>query len=468
MAVLADRTLDDGSGVTSWAFWLSSWSWVPGYVLVPTVLLLILPDGRPYGRFGGALVAVAAVGTGLVTLAWAITPYDQQDYPLPERYAHLTNPVGVDGVGVLLPVSLLAVVVGMVAGLTTLALRLAHLARPRARAGLLGARGRAAHRAAAGRGVRGPRRERRAHRGRDAAAAARDHLVVGAAPALGPRPGRQQDPRPGHPRRRRPWSSARCCRCPLPSLRRSRWSSRCRCSVRCSTWSTGSCTTTRPSRPRRCTGSASRSGRPPRRTRRSRTCSPWSRARSAPSTPRSGWPTAAPCATANRRGDLVTVPLVHHQVPVGELAVAVPPGGLGARGEAAAHRPGPARRGRRARGRAPGRGAAVPRAGRRRPRGGAPADPQRPARRPRPAAGRHRAAARERRRAGPRRPRPRRAGARTRDRLPARRGRRRPPDRRRPAARRTRRARPRAGGARAGRPARRARPLGRRWRPTAT
>ena len=117
MAVLADRSLDDGSGVTSWAFWLSSWSWVPGYVLVPTVLLLILPNGRPYGRFGRVLVAVAGVGTGLVTLAWALTPYDQQDYALPERYAHLTNPVGVDGAGVLLPVALAAVIVGMVARL---------------------------------------------------------------------------------------------------------------------------------------------------------------------------------------------------------------------------------------------------------------------------------------------------------------------------------------------------------------
>ncbi|GAA4369959.1 hypothetical protein GCM10023146_17440 [Nocardioides caricicola] len=123
MGVLADRSLDDGSSVTGWAFWLSSWSWVPGYVLVPTVLLLILPNGRPYGRYGRALVAVGSVGTALVTLAWALTPYDQQDYALPDRYAHLTNPIGVDGTGVLLPISLAAVLVGMVAGLVTLALR---------------------------------------------------------------------------------------------------------------------------------------------------------------------------------------------------------------------------------------------------------------------------------------------------------------------------------------------------------
>jgi two-component system, NarL family, sensor kinase len=124
MGVLADRRLDDGTGITGWAFWLSSWSWVPGYVLVPTVLLLILPNGDPYGRFGRVLVAVAGIGTGLITLAWALTPYDQQDYALPERYAHLTNPVGVDGVGVLLPVALAVVLVGMMAGLATLVLRL--------------------------------------------------------------------------------------------------------------------------------------------------------------------------------------------------------------------------------------------------------------------------------------------------------------------------------------------------------
>lgn len=123
-AVLADRTLHDDSGVSEWAFWLSTWSWAPGYVLVPTVLLLILPNGHPYGRLGRPLVAVAGVGTALVTLVWAITPYDQQDYELPARYAHLTNPVGVDGVGVLLPISLVALLVGVVAGLVTLALRL--------------------------------------------------------------------------------------------------------------------------------------------------------------------------------------------------------------------------------------------------------------------------------------------------------------------------------------------------------
>ena len=123
LSVLADHTLPGDAGVTSWSFWLASWSWVPGYVLVPTVLLMLLPDGRPYGRWGRPLVAVAAVATGLVSLAWAITPYDQQDYPLPDRYAHLTNPVGVDGAGVLLPVSLAAVAVGVVAAVATLALR---------------------------------------------------------------------------------------------------------------------------------------------------------------------------------------------------------------------------------------------------------------------------------------------------------------------------------------------------------
>lgn len=124
MGVLADRSLDGGTAVTGWAFWLSSWSWVPGYVLVPTVLLLILPTGRAYGRYGRALVAVAGAGTALVTLAWALTPYDQQDYALPDRFSHLTNPVGLDGTGILLPIALAAVLVGMVAGLVTLALRL--------------------------------------------------------------------------------------------------------------------------------------------------------------------------------------------------------------------------------------------------------------------------------------------------------------------------------------------------------
>ena len=92
-ALYVDGGLDDGWPLVAWAEWLSSWLWAPAYVAVGAVLPLVLPDGRPLWRWAGRLSAVAV---GWTAVAWALTPYDLQDFP---KASGLTNPVGVEAVG---------------------------------------------------------------------------------------------------------------------------------------------------------------------------------------------------------------------------------------------------------------------------------------------------------------------------------------------------------------------------------
>ncbi|WP_171074215.1 sensor histidine kinase [Nonomuraea basaltis] len=57
-----------------WAMWLSNWLWMPAYLAVPTLFLLVFPDGRlPSPRWRPvAVLAVAAIVVN--TLDWALRP----------------------------------------------------------------------------------------------------------------------------------------------------------------------------------------------------------------------------------------------------------------------------------------------------------------------------------------------------------------------------------------------------------
>lgn len=58
----------------SWAYWLSELLWYPAYALVPTLLLVVFPDGRPPTRRWWA-VCIAAVGVVMIDIVWfALTP----------------------------------------------------------------------------------------------------------------------------------------------------------------------------------------------------------------------------------------------------------------------------------------------------------------------------------------------------------------------------------------------------------
>lgn len=104
----------------SWALWLSSWLWAPSYLAIPTLLLLLLPDGRPPSpRWRPALVLVC-VNLVWTAATWALTPYDKQDVPV--EIGGASNPVGVDAVTAM-PV----VLVGAVLLVGSLAVSLAAL-----------------------------------------------------------------------------------------------------------------------------------------------------------------------------------------------------------------------------------------------------------------------------------------------------------------------------------------------------
>lgn len=125
-AALAEAILpaDPGSTAGALAFWVSTWLWVPAYAPVPTLLLLVLPDGPLPGRFWRGATALAAVANVLGPIAWALTPFDQQDQPVPAAYGDVENPVGIDGAWTVVNVSLLLLVVSAVLGIASLVVRL--------------------------------------------------------------------------------------------------------------------------------------------------------------------------------------------------------------------------------------------------------------------------------------------------------------------------------------------------------
>lgn len=104
----------------SWAVWVSTWAWVPGHWLVPTLLLLLFPDGRPPSRRWRPLVGLGIVGLVWATAAWAVLPYDQHDVP-PD--VDIANPVGLDLASELMGADLVLGIVLAAASLASLVVR---------------------------------------------------------------------------------------------------------------------------------------------------------------------------------------------------------------------------------------------------------------------------------------------------------------------------------------------------------
>jgi signal transduction histidine kinase len=121
---LAHRELLAGDGGGEVLLWLSTWTWVPGYVLVPTLLLMVLPDGAPRSPRWRRLLGFVVATNVLAPLGWALTPYDEQDVPPPSYYGDVTNPVGIDGSGPYLMFLILPVAISAVIGVSSLVIRL--------------------------------------------------------------------------------------------------------------------------------------------------------------------------------------------------------------------------------------------------------------------------------------------------------------------------------------------------------
>lgn len=73
--VFGGRDLLPGS---SWVFWLSEFLWFPAYALVPTLLLVVFPDGRPPSRRWWP-ICIAAVTVVMIDVVWfALTPFPRE------------------------------------------------------------------------------------------------------------------------------------------------------------------------------------------------------------------------------------------------------------------------------------------------------------------------------------------------------------------------------------------------------
>ncbi|MGY1815296.1 sensor histidine kinase [Blastococcus sp. SYSU D00820] len=125
-AVLAAALLPDdpGSALGATAYWISTWLWVPSYVPVPALLLHLLPSGPLPGRGWRLAAGVGALAAVLAPIGWAVTPYDEQDQPVPAAYGALTNPVGIEGAWSVVGASLLLVLTATALGVASLVVRL--------------------------------------------------------------------------------------------------------------------------------------------------------------------------------------------------------------------------------------------------------------------------------------------------------------------------------------------------------
>lgn len=111
-------------GAGGLAVWLSSWTWLPSYVLLLAVVPHLLPEGRALPgmqRWGFRLGVTAAA---VSTLAWMLCPYDELDEASDAALAlGVDNPIGVRGAGALVAVGLVLTLAAATSGLLSLAVR---------------------------------------------------------------------------------------------------------------------------------------------------------------------------------------------------------------------------------------------------------------------------------------------------------------------------------------------------------
>lgn len=104
--------------------WVGTWIWVPGYVLVPTLVLLLVPDGRLPSR-GWRWVARFQVAAMIAaTAGFAFTPWERMQPPI--VWHGLANPFGIAGAEHLLAASLPLVAIGTAASVVALIARFRH------------------------------------------------------------------------------------------------------------------------------------------------------------------------------------------------------------------------------------------------------------------------------------------------------------------------------------------------------
>jgi hypothetical protein len=71
--------------------WAANWAWIPGFMPLLTLLLLLFPDGRPPSRRWRSVGWLAALGMALLIVGYAFAPGPLEDYP------RVDNPLAIDG-----------------------------------------------------------------------------------------------------------------------------------------------------------------------------------------------------------------------------------------------------------------------------------------------------------------------------------------------------------------------------------
>jgi hypothetical protein len=106
-----------------WAIWVANWVWAPAYWLIPSLLLLLFPDGRlPSARWRPA--AWAAWGAvAFSTLGWALDPATDNDTIVTPPGYQFPVPSSAEAAHVLLRVGSLLGLVAIVAAVALLLLR---------------------------------------------------------------------------------------------------------------------------------------------------------------------------------------------------------------------------------------------------------------------------------------------------------------------------------------------------------
>jgi hypothetical protein len=83
---------DPGSlPLASGLMWAANWAWIPGFMPLLTLLLVLFPDGSPPSRRWRAVAWLAVLAMSLLVAGYALAPGALEDYP------RVDNPIGVGG-----------------------------------------------------------------------------------------------------------------------------------------------------------------------------------------------------------------------------------------------------------------------------------------------------------------------------------------------------------------------------------
>jgi hypothetical protein len=74
--------------------WAANWAWVPGFMPLLTLLLLLFPDGRPPSPRWRAVGWLAAAAMSLLIAGYAFAPGPLEDYPRVENPLGIAGPLG--------------------------------------------------------------------------------------------------------------------------------------------------------------------------------------------------------------------------------------------------------------------------------------------------------------------------------------------------------------------------------------